>query len=268
MDENKKTPYNPKKLTPEERDKLDSWNQNKQILAYLSDVADSLQALNILLKDSETGEVKNKKQVGALLIDIKESLTALRDREPTKQPDVAKPVVDALSKLETALTASMKAIDIKPVVNVPKGDVPQVNVAAPDFKPVEKILKADLPKAFGESIKLIPKPEKFDPKPLLDAWDGIAEQLESIENAVRMKPLPGSMKINNTADNPIPVGLPTPQAGVDFDYIDVVATDSDTDTLTFKDGGSGGSTVRTMTINYTSSSVDKISDTFDNLTWS
>ncbi len=53
--------------------------------------------------------------------------------------------------------------------------------------------------------------------------------------------------------------------GVDFDYLDVAATSGTVDTLTYKNGGAGGTTVRTLTVTYTSPSVSKISDTFDKL---
>lgn len=56
--------------------------------------------------------------------------------------------------------------------------------------------------------------------------------------------------------------------GEDYDYIGVVATSGTVDTLTWKDGGSGGTTVKTLTITYTASDVDKISDTFSTLGWS
>lgn len=52
--------------------------------------------------------------------------------------------------------------------------------------------------------------------------------------------------------------------GTDFDYLDVQQTDSDTETYVFKTGGSGGTTVRTIVVNYTSSTKSDI----DNVTWS
>jgi hypothetical protein len=51
--------------------------------------------------------------------------------------------------------------------------------------------------------------------------------------------------------------------GIDFDYLDVQQTDADTETYVFKTGGSGGTTVRTIVVNYTSSSKSDI----DNVTW-
>ena len=56
--------------------------------------------------------------------------------------------------------------------------------------------------------------------------------------------------------------------GASFDYIDVAATSSTKDTITFKQGGSGGTTVRTIEINYASADVSKVSDTFDNIGFS
>lgn len=52
-------------------------------------------------------------------------------------------------------------------------------------------------------------------------------------------------------------------AGVDYDYVDVQQTDADTETYVFKTGGSGGTTVRTITVNYTSSAKSDI----DNVAW-
>lgn len=53
-------------------------------------------------------------------------------------------------------------------------------------------------------------------------------------------------------------------AGIDYDYLDVQQTDSDTETYVFKTGGSGGTTVRTIVVNYTSDAKSDI----DTVTWS
>ena len=53
-------------------------------------------------------------------------------------------------------------------------------------------------------------------------------------------------------------------AKVDYDYLDVQQTDSDTETFVFKLGGSGGTTVRTIVVNYTDSNKTDI----DNVAWS
>lgn len=57
--------------------------------------------------------------------------------------------------------------------------------------------------------------------------------------------------------------VPKKVAGVDYDYLDVQQTDSDTETFVFKDGGSGGTTVLTIVVNYTDSTKSDI----DNVSW-
>lgn len=57
---------------------------------------------------------------------------------------------------------------------------------------------------------------------------------------------------------------PTLTPGTDYDYIDVQQTDSDTETYVFKTGGSGGTTVQTIVVNYTSSAKSDI----DNVSYS
>lgn len=47
--------------------------------------------------------------------------------------------------------------------------------------------------------------------------------------------------------------------GVDFDYLSATNTDTDEDTLVFKTGGSGGTTVQTIVITYPGG-ADKVSD--------
>lgn len=49
-------------------------------------------------------------------------------------------------------------------------------------------------------------------------------------------------------------------AGIAYDYLSVAYTDADTETYTFKTGGSGGTTVATIVINYTDSTKDFISN--------
>jgi hypothetical protein len=49
-----------------------------------------------------------------------------------------------------------------------------------------------------------------------------------------------------------------------FDYIGIANTDTDQDTLTYKIGGSGGTTVKTLVINY-ATGAEKISDSITSL---
>lgn len=204
MNEENKHKLDMKNLTPDQRDKLDAWHQGQNQLKALRDIADMTQEMiGLFDKQHETGE-KSTTDMGALLVDMRDSLTSLKDKKSPELPDYAKPVVEAVSKLEKSLSASIKGLDLKPNISV---DAPQVNVESSpiDLKGIEKLLKTDIPKAFQEAVKSMPKPDKPDHSPLLKAWEGISEQLVSIENATRMKPLPGSMIVSNTSSNPVPI---------------------------------------------------------------
>ena len=69
-------------------------------------------------------------------------------------------------------------------------------------------------------------------------------------------------RYDSGSDTLIPLNNLSP--GEDYDYLDVQQTDSDTETYVFKTGGSGGTTVRTIVVNYTSPTKSDI----DNVTWS
>lgn len=56
-------------------------------------------------------------------------------------------------------------------------------------------------------------------------------------------------------------------AGKDFDYLSVANSDTNEDTLTYKTGGSSGTTVQTIVITY-AAGAEKISDSFAGLEWS
>lgn len=56
--------------------------------------------------------------------------------------------------------------------------------------------------------------------------------------------------------------------GIDFDYLGVASTGATEDTLTYKTGGAGGTTVKTIVVTYASASVEKLSSQFTSLGWS
>lgn len=61
--------------------------------------------------------------------------------------------------------------------------------------------------------------------------------------------------------NPLTGGLridPSMTPGVDYDYIDVQQTSATVETFVYKRGGSGGTTVQTVTVTYTDSSKNDI----------
>lgn len=191
----------PTKLTEEQRQALETYQQREDQLQALEDIAKMTQEVVNILDDQKKD--KSVSNLGVLLTDIRESLSALKDKEAPETPDYAKPVVEAVSKLEKALSASIKAINLKPEIKV---DAPAVNVSPPgvDLKGVERAVSG-LSKSFQDAIKQIPKTEipEQDYSPLLEAWQGISEQLASIDTATRMKPVPGSMKVTNPDGSPI-----------------------------------------------------------------
>lgn len=198
----------PSKLTPEQRNQLETYHQTQDQLQTLHDIADMTQEMLNSLADQKEAGSTDSKQMGALLTDMRESLAALKDKQAPESPDYAQPVVEAIEKAQTALSDSIKAINVKPDVRVA---APNVTTPPIDLSGVESVIRK-IPEAFEAAIKLIdiPKAPKTNFQPLLDAWGGISDQLLSIENATRAKPLPGSMslKLGNSAvsdDNPLPV---------------------------------------------------------------
>ncbi len=196
------------KLPEDLKAKLLKWEANapanKQV-QLLSDIADISQEMLSTLDDQKKGSEDAVKQFGATLLDMREQLTALNAKEAPETPDTSKPVIDAISKLEKALTGSIKAIDTKPVVNVPKVGAPVVNVDAPkvtvDNKEISKILKTDLPKAFNEAIKGIVIPEN-DTTAANQLLEELSKKLDSIDTGVRMKPqAPTSMAVTGALTN-------------------------------------------------------------------
>jgi len=177
-------------LTPEQRDKLEQYQQAETQLQTLEDIAKMTQEIINIVDDSG-----NVDKIGTLLIDIRETLGGLRDKEAPETPDYAKPVVDAVSKLEKALSASIKGIDVKPQIKV---DAPAVNVSPPsvDLKGVEKAVDK-LSGSFKDAIKLIKIPENDD-SALTEIMSNVLDQLSSIDTGVRTKPqTPNTIKVTN-----------------------------------------------------------------------
>lgn len=192
--ENKKLKLDQTKLTPEQRDKLDAYYQTQNQLKTLQDIADMTHELVNLAADTKknTGKLE---ALGAVLTDAREQLVSLNKKEAPEAPDYAKPIVAAIYKLESSLPKLIKTPEVKV-------DAPNVQVAAPDLTEFNRLLRTEIPSAFQKAIKSIPKVELSQPDngPLLKAWEGISEQLVSIENATRMKPLPGSIKVSNLSE--------------------------------------------------------------------
>lgn len=193
--DNKNKQVDRRKLSIEQVAQLEQYEASQKQLAELGEITKKLQSVITVLNATQQKGEKDTNNLGSLLIDIRESIDELTSKEDPETPDYAKPVVEAVSKLEKALTASIKAVDVKPQVNVA---APQVETKT-DLSGVEKVLKGDIPKAFEKAVKSLPKVEvpKTDFTPLLDKLEELSKQLADIDTGVRLKPVPGSMKVTN-----------------------------------------------------------------------
>lgn len=180
------------KLDDDFKKKLAKWEANNpanQQLQVLSDLAIMMQEQLNVLDAIEKGSQTNAKDHGRLLIDMKEKLDSLNSKEAPEMPDYAEPVMEGFKDLKTALTASIKAIDVKPDVKV---EAPSVSVESPkvdvDLKGVEKALKTDLPKAFEKAVKAIPQPKEIKQPDYTKKFDEMLKVLADIDTASRLKP--------------------------------------------------------------------------------
>lgn len=205
--------------------KLEKWEANKpqnQQLQVLSDLAVMMQEQLNVLDAIEKGSQTNAKDHGRLLIDMKEKLDSLNSKEAPEMPDYAKPVLEGFKDLKTALSASIKGIDVKPVVNVPKLNAPAVNVSPPsvDLKGVEKVLKTDLPKAFDKAIKSIPQPKEVKIPDYSKKFDEMTDWLKSIDTATRLKvQFPGTLKVTNPDGTTVGGGATNYATKIDEDSV-------------------------------------------------
>jgi len=194
------------KLPKDLQDKLVKWEKNKpefRSARMLEDIAAIVQEMsNVIDSQSKDGKAFSK-DIGVILLDMRESLSQLKNRDDISVPDFAKPVVEALKTLESAFAKSIDRIDMKPEfkpniqVNPTKVDVSVPDV---DMRGIEKVLKKDIPAAFDKAIKSMPKMEMpgNDLSPLLDVLTEVSGKLDSIDTATRMKPQgPSSVKISS-----------------------------------------------------------------------
>lgn len=189
-------------LPDEFKQKLAKWEANKPAnlsLRALEDIALMVQDIGETVSQKGYGE--DLTQLGTVLLDIRETMQAIRDKEDPETPDVTTPLLKAFDKLEKAIKESVGKIDVKPElkpnINV---EAPNVTVAASkvDTSKIESILKKDLPQAFSEAIAAIPQSPETDNSRLEELLEEMSEQLTSIDTASRLKPqFPNTMKVTN-----------------------------------------------------------------------
>jgi len=243
--------------------KLDQWDKqspaNKQLRA-LEDLASITQELLDQGELSSKGTEEFKKSLAPTLLDIRESLQAIRNQE-VKEVDNS-PIVDAVKRVEKAFSKLEIKPEFKPIIKV---DTPKVDVSPPDvdLKGMERLLKTEIPKAFDKAIKSIPKAEQPKLTDYSDKFDAMLEELASIDKASRMKPQAKTYKTNTSNQLEVSLVGEALVAGTDFDYIDVQQTSATVDTFVFKLGGSGGTTVQTIVLTF----IDAAKTDIDTVAW-
>lgn len=252
-----------KNLDPELIKKLTALEKKKpewQSLQALHDIADISQELLNVIDSTKTQSDKQIGNLGTLLVDAREQLIALNDKMAQdvgkEAPDFATPVIAAVTKLEDAI----RGLDLKPRITLPAPivdlKVPDVNVTTPtiDTSVIEKLLRDTLPKAFNDAIASIPQPQ--DDTAVITKLDELGQKLTEIDTGVRMKPAaPNQVKVINPDTSPTgnAMGLGT------HDFIGVTSA-ATSDIYAFKLGGSGGSLINTITIDYTDATKATILD--------
>lgn len=194
--------------------------------------------------------------------------------EEIKAIEIPAPQVTVQPPEVTVNVPEIKVPETKiPTINVPK---PQVNfpesfsIKRPSWLP-----KIDLSPITGAIDRLIGAiPQVKWPTAAKDAiavrlsdgkkfYVAIATAATAISDILTFKTADGA-KAAALVDTEGRIQLSGLTSGVDYDYLDVQQTDSDTETFVFKTGGASGTTVQTIVINYTSSAKTDI----DNVSWS
>jgi len=183
-------------------EKIRAQRPENMAIQVLQEIQSVVEMIHTATRDDKTREERTADEVKALIKGIQSSLEAIKDKESPETPDFAQPVVEALSGLEKALQKSIKALDVKPQVNV---EAPQVKVDAPkvDLSGVEKVLKEmpkTLDKAFEKAVKSIPTVEIPKQVDYTEFYKTMIEWLESIDTASRLKPESVGAKILNPTD--------------------------------------------------------------------
>lgn len=208
----------------------------------------------------------------SLKVAVDKLYEALNDKEPFD--------VDRLSEQIQALT---EVIDIK-------DQVKEIHEAVKAIKPEFHAEKIDLSPVIQAIEKT--RPEKPDPidfsnfeKAIIEIQQRVQEQPEpDSQNVEDYKPFRRVVKVGNRLifdDQPTPsrggggssagltntelratpvdVNLANQLVPENYDYIGVTTPSATSEVYAFKSGGSGGSTVATLTINYTDSSKETLS---------
>lgn len=170
---------------------LEKQNPTFKQLQAVEDIADIVQDIHSTGVDNSELLEQSFDKLGAILLDVRESLMTMSKKEDPKQPEIAKPIIKAIDEMNASLAKELAKIKLDPKITIPKLDVPSVTVkpadVSIDLDKIDKSLK-ELQKAVVSQIKQLPEPEKVDFSPLLEELQEHKGWLESIDTASRLKP--------------------------------------------------------------------------------
>lgn len=203
----------------------------------------------VKLAESPTVSVSNQPDSVKVsnINEIEKSLTSLSDTlENAIKTNSYKP------KDEIRVSNQLKELKINNLSEL-KSYFDNINQTIKNNQPIVEIIKQDIvwPSSANQAIPVRLSDGKTFYKAIVAAGGGAGTSFVDSDNR------PAFVTIGS--DGSIPV-----TASRDYDYIDVEQTSSTTDTYIFKSGGSGGSTVRTIVVVYTSSDKTDL----DNVSWS
>lgn len=213
------------KIPKELQEKLAKWESNKpefKTVRTLEDIAAIL--TEVLESVDDTTPID---QIGAILVDIRESLGIIKGKDMPEFPDYAKPIVETLNKLDDSIAKSIDKIDMRPEFK-PNITVTPTEVTIPevDLRGIEDILRTEVPKAFAKAISLIPTAE-FPEIPETNTGGietllaEMSEKLDSIDIGTRLKPqFPSAFRIQES----IPTNSTQNNESVVFGYTDTKVT--------------------------------------------
>lgn len=243
-------------------------------------VAESVDNLHETIKAHQGDEVTQR-----TLADISKTMSQVLDQAkqiPKKQITPEKQKFVDYTKQMATLQKAVESVEMAlknqsivveaPVINVPETNV---SVEAPDLSPLGKDLKA-IEKAVKKIV--LPKPEKIPSNSKIEKE--LQKHTKTLEKILD-KPTGGlkgqrATPYSDSNDNPAFVTLtnngkipvdPGLAINGQFDYLSATNTATNEDTLVYKQGGSGGTTVQTLVITY-ASGAEKVSDSIAALAFS
>ena len=252
--------------------KLQTLKEKPELAIFdeIIEVENKLQNITDVLKDINLKEIKTyEEELGSL----KTSLTELKESFEGKDMVVNIPLdklAEKLDKVETAIK-NIKEVKIPKFPEFPKEmalDEVQINELLLAIQTIPEFPTSEMEKMFKsleekvEKIKLeVPESEGFD----YDFLDSKFKELVKAVKNVSISVSGGGGGIGDRANNNLETistntssiaGLSIPK----HDYI-VATYPSDTqEVYTYKIGGSAGTTVGTITVNYTTATKDVLSD--------